>query len=466
MYCSKKVLLLSVLFFSSSSFALLSRHTLQAARRAGAHSLPRAVNTVERVGTPRSGPRMIGASSSLSVGSVRSMHTYEAGKGESESNRFCEDPCACKRRAILKEPHNAALVEAIEHNDLLKAQEAVRAGADVKIRHAFGDTLLFKCHDVGVAQWLIEAGVQVDGIADAGLCHTVLTDNQNPAVIKLALKHGATSLIDHKNLFGRTALHKRVSWPALSDVDKTTDIVGLLLAHDADPNAKDNKGKTPLHFVGTPQVANLLLAWGARAEEPDNEGRIAMHYVIDRTIALSLVTGKHRNAIKDVMHSQSKSGSVPLHFARDASIVRQFMEWGASVDITNDAGETPLHSICASDHIYYKQNGDYNGMARSRLITHPRGIEKLRVVHALLEAKANIEARNVKDQTALMQLLEPYTDPVRVKNYFLPHPACDNKLVTMLILAHAQTHGMEEKLVGPMRELVMRAIALRDLIGK
>ncbi len=74
--------------------------------------------------------------------------------------------------------------------------------------------------------------------------------------------------VDARNEQGHTLLMAAAwhQWPR---------IVRLLLSHSADPNARDNSAKTPLHHaaVSSFDSVKLLLAAGADATARDNEGK-------------------------------------------------------------------------------------------------------------------------------------------------------------------------------------------------
>ena len=127
----------------------------------------------------------------------------------------------------------------------------------------YGHTALYKAAANGKAdavESLLEAGAEVDATDNAGQTVLMIAANtgQKEAVEHL-LNDGAR--VDARSDAGITALH----------VAANTDVAGLLLDRDADVNARDNEGLTPLDWAqkkGNSEVAALLQERGGQAATP------------------------------------------------------------------------------------------------------------------------------------------------------------------------------------------------------
>src|SRR5947209_14220109 len=160
------------------------------------------------------------------------------------------------------------------------------------------------------------------------LCAAILDDDRAKVRKRLAADAGlATRLIDEPRLYqssivhwiyaGDTALH-------LAAAGHRVEIVGLLLAAGADPNAAGNHRRSgPLHYAADGFVSGP--AWDA--------GRQV------KTIRRLLDAGAHVNA-------PDKNGATPLHRAvrtRCSAAVRCLLEAGGDPTLKNKPGSTPFH---------------------------------------------------------------------------------------------------------------------------
>jgi ankyrin repeat protein len=97
-------------------------------------------------------------------------------------------------------------------------------------------------------------------------------------VVQTALEKGANP--NAKDNIGRTPLHYAAR-------EGHVEIVKLLLERGADPNAKDNTGLMPLHMAalrGHVDVVRVLLEHGAVPWIADNGGQIPLDYANDSTV--------------------------------------------------------------------------------------------------------------------------------------------------------------------------------------
>jgi ankyrin repeat protein len=155
-----------------------------------------------------------------------------------------------------------------------------------------------------------------------------VVDDDRPAVEKLlrvdpglaAARVGEERLyntkIFHWLYLGDTPLH-------LAAAGYRAEIVSLLLAASADPNAASRRGAGPLHYAADGFNTGP-------AGDPDRQAA---------TIRRLLDAGAAINA-------PDKNGATPLHRAvrtRAAAAVRYLLEAGADPKLKNNSGSTPFH---------------------------------------------------------------------------------------------------------------------------
>jgi len=124
-----------------------------------------------------------------------------------------------------------------------------------------------------------------------------------------ALLKGNPGLAFSRDASGWTPLHDAAAFGRRNAAE-------LLLAHNADVNAKDNKGLTPLHYAaikGYRDVAELLLANKADVNARNNGGQTPLHDAAafgNRDIVELLLANKADVNAKD------NNGQTPLGWAK------------------------------------------------------------------------------------------------------------------------------------------------------
>ncbi len=155
-----------------------------------------------------------------------------------------------------------------------------------------------------------------------------------------------------------------------------------LMKHGADPNAKNNEGKTPLQEAcasGNLECAKCLLEHGADLNAVSNNGFTPLHLAVDslenETVLWLLEVGA-------TVNTSDYEGYTPLHVAcrhpergRYTNIVEKILQAGSDINARNNKGETPLHEAC------------YHG--------------RLNAAKTLIENGADMRARTRKGRTPL-----------------------------------------------------------------
>ena len=144
-----------------------------------------------------------------------------------------------------------------------------------------------------------------------------------------------------------------------------------LLNHGADPNVPDNAGQIPLHLAyaaGRQDMVNRLLEAGANLEARDGTGRVPIQHLHDpdddggrgeheqearaNDCGQSFRTdGQESERIQHAVNPADPEGRTPLHRAAGKGSylgVHRLLEQGADPNITDKEGRTPLHCAAGS----------------------------------------------------------------------------------------------------------------------
>ncbi|MGV9663778.1 ankyrin repeat domain-containing protein [Nocardia niigatensis] len=156
--------------------------------------------------------------------------------------------------------------------------------------------------------------------------------------------------VDGRDTAARTPLYLAVCRP-------DTEIIRMLVAAGADPNARSGFGDTPFYRAlnsdtGCAETVALLRAHGADARlmvdihRTDEYDRVPLHYAAfhddlplqDELLSVLLVAGSD-------IHARDHAGFTPLHAAASGANPRAalaLLEAGAEVDATDNRGDSPL----------------------------------------------------------------------------------------------------------------------------
>ncbi|AZL14968.1 ankyrin repeat domain-containing protein [Rickettsiales endosymbiont of Stachyamoeba lipophora] len=206
-------------------------------------------------------------------------------------------------------------------------------------------------------------------------------ERDNTETIRILAQLGAN--VNTQALYGKTALH------SAAEHGHTETVRVLVQELKADVNAKDEDGRTALHYAATvvgqtETVYVLVQELGADIKATDNNGKTALHYTVyGNTNGHTETVRVLVQELKADVNAKDKDGRSALHYAviyghtnAHTETVRVLAQLGADVNATNNIGNTVLHYA-----ILYRQT------------------EIARVL--VQELGANINARDISGETAL-----------------------------------------------------------------
>lgn len=325
----------------------------------------------------------------------------------------------------------------------------LKAGADVNIQNWSCKTALMRA--VGfrsvnsqnvnpqVIKALIDAGANVD-IKDSqnwtALMHSVSHSNSNPEIVRMLLNAGAN--VNVESQYGITALML-----AVNSVNNL-EITEILLNVGADVNAKDKDGLTVLmhatKYNSNPEVIKALIDAGADINKKDNNGKTAKDYAKNNKNpeVIKIFEGE-LNSKQQISSILSKTqydefvkifeeGSLDKLKAKIKSISSNAV-YRSNNDFIDDSLLTLAAATTSNPEIIkflISRGADINKKATGWRDLGPDSVcvkgmtalmkasicysgEKPEIVKALLEASANVNAKDSEGMTALDWALETST---------------------------------------------------------
>ncbi|KAG9497868.1 hypothetical protein J7337_010740 [Fusarium musae] len=169
-----------------------------------------------------------------------------------------------------------------------------------------------------------------------------------PPVRMLDLGADAT-LVDN---LGKTALHHLLSNPGLPD----DTLIEFINRTEVAPTLfqEDQEGYSPLHYalrLLRPRVCEALLVKGADLLQPDPQGRTALHYIASQCLLNTREPGSPGRLTIELGDD---------YFNQCHALWGKFVVQGGSMNVPDDAGNTPLHTYLSSP-----TNNGYNSHPES-----------------------------------------------------------------------------------------------------
>ena len=281
-----------------------------------------------------------------------------------------------------------ALFRAARQGEVAILEELLRTGADVNCRVQDGPT-----RDVTPLM--------------------VASNDGTPAAVQLLLERGADPLLhtasESVGAGGRTALHYAIT--LTDDYPRRLEVVRMLLAAGADPNAVTNGGATPLGMAAgynNRPLVELLLAAGAATVPPPGA-----------TPILNLVAGKghvellalllERGADPDQRDENGRTALMYAVTSGATEAVTFLLEHGADpAAVQTSTGRTVLMNAALYARDAWSDREHANA---------------LRIIQELVARKIDLSARDPAGQTAL-DLVWPARQPPAGSRQ-LPSPVPD-----------------------------------------
>lgn len=271
-----------------------------------------------------------------------------------------------------KSPNNTfveSIFEACKTENYAEVKRLIDLGADVNCQNDYGETPLFYCREVKIAELLIQHGADVNAVSDTSKlveerCVTPIfnciyrllfddsfkgrtpqNEQREVKLIDLFINHGAD--VNHRNSCGNTPLIYAVK-------NNYMELTKILLLHSADVNMRCENYTTALFVCKNIEFVTLLVRCGADVTVRNNNGYTLLHGSQDYQISeFYLKCGL------DVNDNNNIYRDTPLHGCDNDEIIKLYLKHGADPFIKNKDGFSP-YELCLNPttkkifHTYYK----------------------------------------------------------------------------------------------------------------
>lgn len=213
-------------------------------------------------------------------------------------------------------------IAAMENNyDLI--EKLLQYKAEINFVDKYNRTALFYTQDPNMLMFLLEKGANPN-IKDINNKTPLLLTNNNLNRLVLLSKGADPNILTSQ---GETLLH-------MCSMKNNLKVAKTLLSYDADVNALDKNGKTPLYYAKTNEMRKLLLEMGANPDE-----NLYLHYAVikkDDTFFELLLKNYANPNLKD------KFGRTPVYYCFDKKHINKLIEKKADIEALDNYGNTPL----------------------------------------------------------------------------------------------------------------------------
>lgn len=190
------------------------------------------------------------------------------------------------------------------------------------------------------------------------------------------------------------------------------DVVALLLDAGAPVDPRNKAGQTPLHLAckaGFTDTARLLVEKGASREQLDAGGVTPLVHALcnDHFHIADEVFGGSTGPVLRPADNRALLSAWVLGKPR---AVRWLLDHGASVRLTNELGETPLHTLVGGDFAFLTSM--YAAFLETPAVAH--GVETLCL---LIQAGADVTAKTMAGHTPITLLSKAESNLMRTAGF-------------------------------------------------